>query len=127
MSFLDDVKRSYDEAEPKCTTVPEWKDSEGQPWVIYARQPTIEEMRQVDIFGAKKKSAMSRMAMLAQFVFRDANGNKLIPFQLVDKFARTCDSTVMTRVLEELDLFNMDDVAAMDAAEKNSEGMTADG
>ncbi|MEM9302497.1 MAG: hypothetical protein AAGE01_10325 [Pseudomonadota bacterium] len=113
--FLEDVERAAREEEYKTTTVPEWKDQHGQPREIFAREPTVHELGLVEKHQAEHDgSIVHRMAMLAALTFRDSNGKRLIPTGKVPKFAQTVKSTVLTRVLTELDLFNIDDVDAID-------------
>lgn len=120
MGFVQDVKRARDELEWSKTAVPEWPDKDGNPRVIYAKPMTMNHLRLVDLHGQKKKSVSSRLVKLAQLAFCDADGRRLISLNEIDDFEATVDPEVLNRVLEELGLFNTDEIEAFEAAEKNS-------
>lgn len=121
MSFVDDLLKQRRDMDWRTTTVPEWRTKDGKARAVYAKPLTMRELRLVDLYGQKKNSVTARLVKLAQLSFHDADGRQLIDLNELDQFEAACDPNVLSRVLGELGLFEQDELAAFEEAEKNSD------
>lgn len=114
MSFINDLRRNYNDSEWRSTTVPEWQDKEGKPRVVYARDMTMRELRLVDVYGQKRGTTLARLVKLAQLKLCDADGRQLLDLQDIDGFEAYVEPAVLSRVLTELGLFEADEKEFLD-------------
>ena len=97
MKIIDRAKTHFESLGVQSIEVPEWKDEDGKPTIIYWNPITLSEKNKL----FKKSDNMSDVSILADIVLMkalDKNGNKV--FTLEDKLAlmRKVDSDVLSKV-----------------------------
>ena len=97
MSVIDIAKSHFENLGTQSIEVPEWKDEDGKPTIIYWNPITLSEKNKL----FKKSDNMSDVSILADIVLMkalDKNGNKV--FTLEDKLAlmHKVDSDVLSKV-----------------------------
>jgi hypothetical protein len=97
MKIIDRAKTHFESLGVQSIEVPEWKDEDGKPTVIYWNPITLSEKNKL----FKKSDNMSDVSILADIVLMkalDKNGNKV--FTLEDKLAlmHKVDSDVLSKV-----------------------------
>jgi len=97
MKIIDRAKSHFESLGVQSIEVPEWKDEDGKPTVIYWNPITLSEKNKL----FKKSDNMSDVSILADIVLMkalDKNGNKV--FTLEDKLAlmHKVDSDVLSKV-----------------------------
>ena len=101
MSILDRAKSHFENIGVQSIEVPEWKDEDGKPTVIFWNPINLFEKNKL----FKKSDNMSDVSILADILIMkslDKDGNKL--FTLEDKIAlmHKVDSDVLSRVATEM-------------------------
>ena len=101
MKIIDRAKTHFESLGVQSIEVPEWKDEDGKPTIIYWNPITLSEKNKL----FKKSDNMSDVSILADIVLMkalDKNGNKV--FTLEDKLAlmRKVDSDVLSRISTEM-------------------------
>ena len=97
MSIIDRAKSHFEGIGIQSIEVPEWKDDDGKPTIIYWNPINLFEKNKL----FKKSDNMSDVSILADIVLMkalDKNGNKV--FTLEDKLAlmHKVDSDVLSKV-----------------------------
>jgi len=97
MKIIDRAKTHFESLGVQSIEVPEWKDEDGKPTVIYWNPITLSEKNKL----FKKSDNMSDVSILADIVLMkalDKNGNKI--FTLEDKLVlmHKVDSDVLSKV-----------------------------
>jgi len=97
MKIIDRAKTHFESLGVQSIEVPEWKDEDSKPTVIYWNPITLSEKNKL----FKKSDNMSDVSILADIVLMkalDKNGNKV--FTLEDKLAlmHKVDSDVLSKV-----------------------------
>ena len=97
MKIIDRAKTHFESLGVQSIEVPEWKDEDGKPTVIYWNPITLSEKNKL----FKKSDNMSDVSILADIVLMkalDKNGNKV--FTLEDKLAlmHKVDSDVLSKI-----------------------------
>lgn len=97
MKIIDRAKTHFESLGVQSIEVPEWKDEDGKPTIIYWNPITLSEKNKL----FKKSDNMSDVSILADIVLMkalDKNGNKV--FTLEDKLAlmHKVDSDVLSKV-----------------------------
>ena len=97
MKIIDRAKSHFESLGVQSIEIPEWKDEDGKPTVIYWNPITLSEKTKL----FKKSDNMSDVSILADIVLMkalDKNGNKV--FTLEDKLAlmHKVDSDVLSKV-----------------------------
>lgn len=119
MGFLKDLQRARQNEEWRSTVVPEIKDEDGKPYRIYAKPLTMRELRLIDRYGTKEGTAIARLVKTAQLTWHDSQGRQLFNVNEIKDVEAALDSRVLSRVMEELNLVDLDDEAVLEEAEKN--------
>ena len=97
MKIIDRAKTHFENLGVQSIEVPEWKDEDGKPTVIYWNPITLSEKNKL----FKKSDNMSDVSILADILIMkalDKNGNKV--FTLEDKIPlmHKVDSDVLSKV-----------------------------
>ena len=97
MKIIDRAKTHFESLGVQSIEVPEWKDEDGKPTVIYWNPITLSEKNKL----FKKSDNMSDVSILADIVLMkslDKNGNKI--FTLEDKIPlmHKVDSDVLSKI-----------------------------
>ena len=97
MKIIERAKSHFESLGVQSIEVPEWKDEDGKPTIIYWNPITLSEKNKL----FKKSDNMSDVSILADIVLMkalDKNGNKV--FTLEDKLAlmHKVDSDVLSKV-----------------------------
>jgi hypothetical protein len=97
MKIIDRAKSHFESLGVQSIEVPEWKDEDGKPTIIYWNPITLSEKNKL----FKKSDNMSDVSILADIIIMkaiDKDGNKI--FTLEDKLAlmHKVDSDVLSRV-----------------------------
>ena len=97
MSILDNARSHFENIGVQSIEVPEWKDENGNPSIIYWNPINLYEKNVL----FKKSGSMSDVSILADIVLMkalDKNGNKI--FTLEDKLVlmHKVDSDVLSKV-----------------------------
>ena len=97
MSVIDRVKSHFETLQTLIIEVPEWKDEDGKPVVLYWNPITLSEKNKL----LKKSDTLNDVSLLADVLLMkalDKDGNKV--FKAEDKLAlmHKTDPDVLTRV-----------------------------
>ena len=97
MSVIDRAKSHFENLGTQSLEVPEWKDDDGKPTVLYWNPITLSEKNKI----LKKTDTLNDVSLLADVLIMkalDKDGNKV--FKVEDKLAlmHKTDPDVLTRV-----------------------------
>ena len=101
MKIIDRAKGHFESLGVQFIEVPEWKDEDGKPTVIYWNPITLSEKNKL----FKKSDNLNDVSILADIVVMkaiDKDGNKI--FTLEDKLSlmHKVDSDVLSRIATEM-------------------------
>ena len=101
MSVIDIAKSHFENLGTQSIEVPEWKDEDGKPTVIYWNPITLSEKNKL----FRKSDNLNDVSILADIVVMkaiDKDGNKI--FTLEDKLSlmHKVDSDVLSRIATEM-------------------------
>ena len=101
MKVIDSAKSHFESLGVQSIEIPEWKDEQGKPSIIYWNPITLSEKNKL----FKKSDNLNDVSILADIVVMkaiDKDGNKL--FTLEDKLAlmHKVDSDVLSRIATEM-------------------------
>ena len=101
MKIIDRAKTHFESLGVQSIEVPEWKDEDGKPTVIYWNPITLSEKNKL----FRKSDNLNDVSILADIVVMkaiDKDGNKI--FTLEDKLAlmHKVDSDVLSRIATEM-------------------------
>jgi hypothetical protein len=99
MSILDRARAHYDSLGSVRIEVPEWKDENGDPTVLYAEPMTLEERRKLDKFASDSQEYLARLVITKAL---DEDGNKA--FRIEDKpiLMKRVSDLVIARIAGEI-------------------------
>lgn len=99
MSILDRARAHYDSLGSVRIEVPEWKDENGDPTVLYAEPMTLEERRKLDKFASDSQEYLARLVITKAL---DESGNKA--FKIEDKpiLMKRVSDVVIARIAGEI-------------------------
>ena len=97
MKFIDRAKAHFENLGTQSIEVPEWKDEDGKPVILYWNPITLSEKNKL----LKKSDTLNDVSILADILVMkaiDKDGNKI--FTLEDKLAlmHKVDSDVLSRI-----------------------------
>lgn len=121
-NFLDALRRHRKEQEWASTRVPELRDEDGKPWVVYAKPLTMRELEIVDRYGKRENTDIAKLTKTAQLALHDADGQPLFGQNDLKEVGALFESTLLQRIFKELGLLTAEEheVLAYEEAEKNS-------
>lgn len=99
MSILDRAKAHYESLGSVRIEVPEWKDENGEPTVLYAEPMTLDERRKLDKFASDSQEYLARLVITKAL---DEQGNPA--FRIEDKpiLMKRVSDLVIARIAGEI-------------------------
>jgi len=99
MSILDRAKAHYDAMGSHRIEVPEWKDENGDPTILYSEPMTLDERRKLDKFSNDTQEYLARLIITKAL---DEQGNKV--FKIEDKpiLMKRVSDVVIARIAGEI-------------------------
>ena len=99
MSILERAKAHYDSLGSARIEVPEWKDEDGNPTVLYSEPMTLDERRKLEKFASDSQEYLVRLIITKAL---DEQGNKA--FKIEDKpiLMKRVSDMVIARIAAEI-------------------------